>query len=128
MMAGNSSRYRRAIPNGTIAVTQANGKTYLLRLDLRRHGASVHAVKSLAIKQEPPAAGVSILSWLYRGDSLEALLGDLEEEYQKRAMEHGVSAAQRWYYWQVARSVLVSLASALELVVRIYDALKKLGF
>jgi hypothetical protein len=33
----------------------------------------------------------------------------------------------RWYYWQVARSVLVSLARALELLVRIHEALKKLG-
>ena len=33
----------------------------------------------------------------------------------------------RWYYWQVARSVLMSLARALELLVRIYEALKKLG-
>jgi hypothetical protein len=84
-----------------------------LRRSEAMQGALVHAVKSLAIKQEPPAAGASILSWLYRRDSLEALLGDLEEEYQKRAMEQGVSAPKgddrvnaRFSWWAVQVSNL----------------------
>ncbi len=54
---------------------------------------------------EVPAIGESILSYLSSPETLETVLGDLEEGFRKIASKRGTDSARRWYYWQVVRTV-----------------------
>lgn len=53
---------------------------------------------------QPPTLGETILSFVYRGEQLEAVLGDFEERFHKLAASGGMRLARAWYWWQVVRS------------------------
>jgi hypothetical protein len=71
---------------------------------------------------EVPAAGELLLSYVTSPESLEAMLGDLEERFRKIASRHGLPAARLWYSWEVARSVVNFIGRAAVL----WELLRKL--
>jgi hypothetical protein len=75
----------------------------------------------------PPSAGGTILAYICRPDRLEAVLGDLERNFRKRAMRYGVVAARRWYWWQVTRSIGAFCFKLLQSAETIHELLRKLG-
>ncbi len=57
----------------------------------------------------PPARWQRLLEWVATDEASEFVLGDLDEEFHRRALDNGPAAARRWYRRQVLRS-LPSLA------------------
>jgi hypothetical protein len=76
---------------------------------------------------ETPKSAESVLALLYAPDRLEAILGDLEENYRRYAAKHGVAAARRWYWFKVAQEVGFSVLRLLRFAVSIHELLRKLG-
>jgi hypothetical protein len=74
-----------------------------------------------------PEFGASILAFVCSPDRLEAVLGDLEENFHRIALKRGVSAARRWYYYQIVRSVLAFSFGLLRTGLAITEILRKLG-
>ena len=56
-------------------------------------------------QRKPPRLAQALLRLAYRQDAREAIAGDLEEEYQEVAQQHGVLRARLWYWKQAIRSV-----------------------
>jgi len=52
-----------------------------------------------------PSAAETIISYVCTPDRLEAVLGDLERNFARRATKQGEKAARGWYWWQTARTV-----------------------
>jgi hypothetical protein len=74
-----------------------------------------------------PRAGEIIRGYVCRPDRLEAVIGDLERNFRKRAIKHGVAAARRWYWWQVVRSVGAFGIKLLQSAELVDELLRKLG-
>ncbi len=51
-----------------------------------------------------PVAARILVQRLAPPDRREAVVGDLDEEFEERAAEDGVPEARRWYWSQVLRS------------------------
>jgi hypothetical protein len=75
----------------------------------------------------PPALGERILRYLCTPAELEGVLGDLEETFRKIVAKDGRGAAQRWYWWQVARSGAAFGMKLLSAAVVVKEMLSKLG-
>ena len=58
---------------------------------------------------KPPRLASAALALLYPEPLLEAVAGDLEEEFRDRAEDNGVAKARHWYW----RQVVCSLAPAM---------------
>lgn len=58
-----------------------------------------------AKRSSPPAPAAFLLAFIAPKNSAQALLGDLEEMFQKNAERFGESRARRMYWFEVARSV-----------------------
>lgn len=87
-----------------------------------------YAFRSYAARaEEVPKLADGILIYVCSPEVLEQTLGDLEEGFRQVAAERGAAAARRWYYWQVARSVVTFVASSLFRLVSLLEALRKLG-
>lgn len=56
--------------------------------------------------RRPPARAARMLAWLLRGPRAESVLGDLEEEYRRRAAGSDPAVAARWYRRQALGAVL----------------------
>jgi hypothetical protein len=56
-------------------------------------------------RSTPPAAAAFLLALIASKNSAQALLGDLEEVFQKNAERFGDSEARKMYWFEVARSV-----------------------
>jgi hypothetical protein len=74
-----------------------------------------------------PVAGGILLGYVCAPDRLEVVLGDLEQNFRKRAMKYGIAAAHRWYWWQVARSIGAFFVKLLQSAELIHQLLIKLG-
>jgi hypothetical protein len=74
-----------------------------------------------------PRAGELILSYICRADRLEAVSGDLEGNFRKRAKRSGIAAARRWYWWQVVRSAGAFGIKLLQTAELVNELLRKLG-
>lgn len=60
----------------------------------------------------PPQAAAELLLWILPKDRRDALIGDLEEEYQTIVVPKlGASRARRWFWFQAIRSVVPVLRS-----------------
>ena len=59
---------------------------------------------------KPPALAAAALALLYPEPLLEAVAGDLEEEFQRRVRQEGCAPARGWYWRQVAASSGPALA------------------
>jgi predicted permease len=57
----------------------------------------------------PPDIAEGILSWLLPEEDRGPILGDLAEEYVRRAQSDGVRAARSWYRRQVLRAVFPAI-------------------
>ena len=57
------------------------------------------------VEAGPPAAALWAVNFFIRGAGSEYLLGDLEEEFRRRAGREGSAASRRWYTRQVLASV-----------------------
>ena len=57
----------------------------------------------------PPRLAAWLLSRAVARRRQEEFLGDLEELFQVRALEHGRAKARRWYWTQTARAVLEAI-------------------
>jgi hypothetical protein len=88
----------------------------------------LHAAHHGTAEAKPPPAGESILRYVCPADRLEAVIGDLHEGFMKHMAQHGPSAARRWYWWQVARSLGMFCGKLLAAAAVAYEWLKKLGF
>jgi hypothetical protein len=75
----------------------------------------------------PPVAAQTILRFVCPLDRLEAVIGDLDEGFNKLMAQHGVRTAYRWYWWQVARSVGAFCFRFLSSMALVHELLKKLG-
>jgi hypothetical protein len=53
-----------------------------------------------------PRLAVWLVSLFTRPDETESILGDLAEEYSQHAANSGDAAARRWYWRQVARTIV----------------------
>jgi hypothetical protein len=74
----------------------------------------------------PPTAE-TIISYICTPDRLEAVLGDLERNFARRAAKHSEKAARRWYWWQTTRTVAAfGVQIAVKLVI-VREMLRKLG-
>lgn len=58
-----------------------------------------------AKRSHPPAPAAFLLAFIAPKNSAQALLGDLEEMFQKNADRFGDSQARRMYWFEVARSL-----------------------
>jgi hypothetical protein len=58
----------------------------------------------LAKRSSPPAPAAFLLAFVAPKHSAQALLGDLEEMFQKNVDKFGERAARRMYWLEVARS------------------------
>src|SRR2546427_479861 len=76
---------------------------------------------------EPPKLGEYIFGFISPADRLEAILGDLEENFRDRIAKHGIAAARRWYWFKLVQEVGFSAVRLLQFAVSIHDLLKKLG-
>lgn len=56
-------------------------------------------------RSSPPAPAAFLLALMAPKNSAQALLGDLEEIFQKNAEKFGDSRARRMYWFEVARSM-----------------------
>ncbi|MGY8709513.1 permease prefix domain 2-containing transporter [Bradyrhizobium sp. 18BD] len=56
-------------------------------------------------RSTPPAVAAFLLAFIAPKNSAQALLGDLEEMFQRNAERFGDSQARRMYWFEVARSV-----------------------
>ena len=74
-----------------------------------------------------PSAAETIISYVCTPDRLEAVLGDLERNFARRAAKHGEHAARRWYWWQTARTVVVFGFQIVVSAVALRELLRKLG-
>ncbi|HSM62149.1 MAG TPA: ABC transporter permease, partial [Longimicrobiales bacterium] len=63
-------------------------------------------------RAQPPGAWAWVLGRLVPAPQREALLGDAEEEFGRRAARDGATRARRWYRAQVVRSVGPALGHA----------------
>lgn len=75
----------------------------------------------------PPFLGERILRYLCTPAELEGVIGDLEETFRKIVTKDGRGAAQRWYWWQVARSCAAFGAKLFGAAVVVRQMLSKLG-
>ncbi len=57
------------------------------------------------VEPGPPAAALWAVNFFIKGAGSEYLLGDLEEEFRRRAGREGSAASRRWYTRQVLASV-----------------------
>jgi hypothetical protein len=74
-----------------------------------------------------PPAGETILWFICSPDRLEVVLGDLERNFHRRAAARGVSAARRWYWWQVVRTSVMFLVQIIGGVALLRGLLQRLG-
>lgn len=58
---------------------------------------------------KPPAWASALLALLYPEPLLEAVAGDLEEEFRQRARSEGAVQARHWYAGQVLASATAAL-------------------
>jgi hypothetical protein len=56
-------------------------------------------------RSSPPAPAAFLLAFIAPKNSAQALLGDLEEMFQKNAEKFGDDQARRMYWFEVARSL-----------------------
>ncbi|MHC1944020.1 hypothetical protein IF803_06500 [Bradyrhizobium sp. UFLA06-06] len=56
-------------------------------------------------RSSPPVTAAFLLAFIAPKDSAQALLGDLEEMFQKNAERFGDKQATRMYWFEVARSI-----------------------
>jgi hypothetical protein len=75
----------------------------------------------------PPCSGSAILEYVCPPDQLEAVLGDLERNFHRRANKRGFAAARRWYWWQVARSVIAFGIRIVVAATFLREIMKKFG-
>ena len=91
-------------------------------------GVPHHGAPERAPACEVPSAGETILSYVCEPDRLEAMLGCLEQNFKRRATKHGRHAAQRYYWFQVARAVISFGLDALQRLDLLRSLLEKLRF
>lgn len=75
----------------------------------------------------PPVLGERVLRYLCTPAELEGVIGDLEETFRKIVTKDGRGAAQRWYWWQVARSGAAFGTKLFGAAVVVKEMLSKLG-
>jgi putative ABC transport system permease protein len=61
----------------------------------------------------PPTLAERLLSWTLRVEDRDAILGDLAEEFSRRALDEGSQGARRWYWRQVRMSGVSNVAQRL---------------
>jgi hypothetical protein len=66
---------------------------------------SQQSAPQLPKRSSPPATAAFLLAFIAPKNSAQALLGDLEEIFQKNAERFGDSQARRMYWFEVARSM-----------------------
>lgn len=74
-----------------------------------------------------PSGAETVVSYVCTPDRLEAVLGDLQRNFIRRAIKHGEKAARRWYWWQTARTVAAFGVQIVVRVVMLRALLEKLG-
>jgi hypothetical protein len=74
-----------------------------------------------------PTAAETIISYVCTPDRLEAVLGDLERNFARRAAKHGEEEARRWYWWQTVRTVAAFGVQIVVRIVMVRELLRKLG-
>jgi len=79
------------------------------------------------VATDVPSTAETIISYLCTPDRLEAVLGDLQRNFARRAAKHGEKAARRWYWWQTARTVAAFGVQIVMKVVMLRALLEKLG-
>ena len=85
------------------------------------------ADQSLTVTSKVPSAAETMISYVCTPDRLEAVLGDLERNFARRAARHGDKAARRWYWWQTFRTVTVFGVQMVVKLVLLRELLRKLG-
>jgi hypothetical protein len=93
---------------------------------------SLNAVTSetctaLVIVPRVPSTAETILSYVCTPDRLEAVLGDLERNFDRRAAKHGEKAARHWYWWQTARTVIIFGIQIIASLALLRGLFRKLG-
>lgn len=81
----------------------------------------------LGIRPRVPSAAETIISYICTADRLEAILGDLQRNFLRRAVKHGETAAQRWYWWQTIRTVAAFGVQIGVKLAMVRELLEKLG-
>ena len=129
LLPGNLSRHLPDIvaPSGSVWVTssvrQASDFDIDLAISVPHHGSLERAPVI-----EVPSSGETILSYVCKPDCLEAMLGCLEQNFRRRATKRGLRAAQRYYWFQVARAVISFGLDALYRLDLLWGLLDKLKF
>ena len=72
-----------------------------------------------------PTFAALILGFVCPPDRLEAVLGDLDQTFQRLAKECNIRAARKWYYWQVIRSVAAFGFGGLQKAAALYELFEK---
>jgi hypothetical protein len=75
----------------------------------------------------PPGLGERILRYLCTPAELEGVIGDLEETFRKIIAKDGRGVAQRWNWWQVARSGAAFSIKLFGAAVVVKEMLSKFG-
>lgn len=74
-----------------------------------------------------PSSAETLISYVCTPDRLEAVLGDLERNFVRRAAKHREKAARRWYWWQTARTVAAFGVEIVVKLVMVRELLRKSG-